>query len=424
MIIASIDIMNGKSVQLINGKEKVIERDNVFGLAKDFDKYGEVALIDLDAAMGKGDNKDLIHKLLRECDARVGGGIRTPEDAVEYISYGARKIIVGTMAFKDGKINHDFLSELVKRIGKTAIIIAVDSYDNRIAVNGWKNVTDMNLFDAVAETEKYCSEFLYTDINNEGTMKGIDTDTVRKLKDATTNKITVAGGVSTLEEIEMLASLGVDVQLGMALYTGGISLSDAFVKSLNWRGEKLIPVVTQDRAGRVLMHAYCSRESLKRTFETGRMTYFSRSRNELWTKGETSGNFQNVIKLRADCDRDTVLSVVEPEGVSCHLGTYTCFGDMDFKWHDLYDVITDRIKNPSESSYTAKLDRELLREKILEEAKEVVEAEERWHVIWELADVIYFLTVLMARNNVTIEDVMAELYRRRKDADYRTRRPA
>jgi phosphoribosyl-ATP pyrophosphohydrolase/phosphoribosyl-AMP cyclohydrolase len=216
-----------------------------------------------------------------------------------------------------------------------------------------------------------------------------------------------------MDEVRALAGLGVDVQLGMAFYTGRIGLDEGFVESLKWTGG-LIPTVTCDEAGRVLMLAYSSRESLLRTFQTGTMWYFSRSRNRLWMKGETSGHSQALMAVRADCDGDTILAVVRQEGPACHLGEPSCFGELRFGWHDLFAVVEDRLKNPVEGSYTATLSDRAVREKILEEAREVVEAEERDHVIWEAADVLYFLTVLMAREGVRIEDVMNELRRRRK----------
>jgi len=131
-------------------------------------------------------------------------------------------------------------------------------------------------------------------------------------------------------------------------------------------------------------------------------------------KGETSGHTQALLGVRADCDRDTILAVARPKGPACHLDEPSCFGEVRFGWHDLYAVVEDRLKNPVEGSYTATLTDRTVRDKILEEAREVVEAAERDHVIWEAADVLYFLTVLMAREGVHIEDVMNELRRRRK----------
>ena len=412
-MIASIDLMNGKAVQLRQGKEKVLERDDPLSLAREFDKYGEIAVIDLDAAMGRGNNLATIREILKLAECRVGGGIRSLERAKELISLGAERVIIGSKAFENDRINHPFLQQLVSTLGRRRIIIAVDALNGEIVTRGWKHRTGLSLFDVISEIEGYASEFLFTCVEREGMLEGTDMETVRRLASLTENKITVAGGVSSIEEIKDLAAMGLDVQLGMALYTGQISLAEAFIESLNWRDE-LLPTVAQHIDGQVLMLAYSSRESLRKTFETGRMWYFSRSRNTLWLKGETSGNAQELVRIRADCDRDALLAMVKQKGVACHTGAYSCFGDRKFTLQELYEVLKDRLENPRPESYTARLTDDMLKEKILEEAREVVEARDKGEKVWELADIAYFLTVFLARNGIEIDDVLFELRRRRR----------
>lgn len=414
MVISSIDIMQGKVVQLKQGREKMLERDDPVALAKKFDKYGEVAVIDLDAAMGKGENLSLIKNVLKHAECRVGGGIRSVERAKELVSLGAVKVIIGSQAFEHNQINHKFLQELTAQIGTPRIIIAVDALHGKIVTRGWKHQTNIPLLQAVKELEQYASEFLFTCVEREGTMKGADLTLVKELAQTTKKKITVAGGVASLEEVKELAGLGTDVQLGMAIYTGKISLTDAFIESLNWKKSDLLPTITQDDTGQVLMLAYSNKESLRKTFDSGKMTYFSRSRNSLWTKGETSGHFQQFIKMRADCDQDALLSTVKQTSAACHTGSYSCFGDQRFGLQQLYDVIEQRIRENNPKSYTATLNDELLREKLMEEAQEVINARTKDEIVWEAADVLYFLTVLLAKNGVSLNDVFAELARRRK----------
>ena len=363
MIIPSIDLMNGKAVQLRQGKEKVLERDNVLELALEFRKYGEIAVIDLGAAFGKGDNLELIKKICKIADCRVGGGIRTIEKANDLLKAGAKKIIVGTRA------NPEFLQKLPKE----RVIVAIDTKDDLVVNKGWTNNTKKTPQQVINELEDYCSEFLFTNINIEGTLEGCDFGLIKKLK--TGNKITVAGGIKTIEEIKKLEELGFNSQLGMALYTNKIDLSDAFISILNFgRNNRLIPTIVQDINKQVLMLAFSSKDSLIKTFKTGKATYYSRSRKKIWTKGETSGNFQEIIKVKYDCDRDALLFIVKQKGVACHQGAYSCFGDKEFSLDGLYEVILNRAKNQQKNSYTSNLlkNEELIKEKIEEEAEEIL----------------------------------------------------
>ena len=304
MIVPSIDLMDGKAVQLTQGKDKILERENLDELAKKFDQVGEIAVIDLDAAMKKGDNSEVIRQLCGGYDCRVGGGINNIDRAREVISWGAAKIIIGSKAFENDRINHEFLGDLAHSIGSERLIIAIDARNREIVTKAWTHNTSLQLFDVVKDLQQYSYEFLFTCVEKEGGMEGTDMPTIKALKKITRAKLTVAGGVTTMDEIRQLAAIGTDVQLGMAIYTGKMDLYEAFIESLNWKTE-LIPAITCDEFGQVLMLAYCNKEALYQAFETGNMTYFSRSRNKLWMNGETSGHVQRLIRLRADCDADT-----------------------------------------------------------------------------------------------------------------------
>jgi phosphoribosyl-ATP pyrophosphohydrolase/phosphoribosyl-AMP cyclohydrolase len=413
MVIASIDLMNSRAVQLRRGREKILERADVLALAEQFNKYGEIAVIDLDAAMNKGDNIEIVKRILKRAECRVGGGIRNLKRAQELISHGATKVIIGSKAFENDKINEDFLNELVNVIGRLRIIIAVDALNREIVTNAWTHKTHLALFDTISKLDKYCAEFLFTCVEREGTLEGTDLDALRTLKTLTDNKIVMAGGVHSIEEIKECAQLGFDVQLGMALYTGKIDLADAFIESLNWQTE-LVPTITQDIAGQVLMLAYSNKDSIKKTCATNKMWYFSRSRNKLWMKGETSHNVQEIVKLRADCDRDTILATVRQKGVACHLGSYSCFGDKIFSLNELYELIRDRTENPRPESYTATLNGNRLKEKIMEEAREIVVAKTKEELIWEIADLLYFITAALVKSDVELSDVINDLRRRRR----------
>jgi len=428
MVISSIDIQNGKVVQLKQGEELVLQRENSLELAAEFDRYGEVAVIDLDAAMGKGSNLEMIKPLLRKAECRVGGGIKTPQQAQELISLGARKIIVGSGAFRDPAkkgagiaggefaVNIPFLETMSKKIGRERLIVAVDARAEEIVVDGWKTPTGLNLVEAAKQVEPFAGELLFTCVEREGTMTGIDLAPARKLREAVSCQITVAGGVSALAEVEEIAALGCDVQLGMALYTGKINLADAFVVSLNWKkGGTLLPIIVQSTDGQVMMTGFTDKEALAETFKRGNVCFHSRTRNRLWMKGENSGNVLKLIRLRADCDRDALLAIAEPAGPVCHTGAWSCFAtNRDYTLQFLQGIIQERFRNPAPGSYTATLDDELVREKIMEEAKELCEAKAHDEIVWEAADLLYFATVLMTRAGVTVDEILDELDRRHK----------
>ncbi|MDD2716144.1 MAG: bifunctional phosphoribosyl-AMP cyclohydrolase/phosphoribosyl-ATP diphosphatase HisIE [Candidatus Wallbacteria bacterium] len=412
MIISSIDIMGGKAVQLKQGSELVLTRDNPLDLAADFNRFGEIAVIDLDAALGKGENEGLIREICNIADCRVGGGLDLVR-AKKMLTYGATKVIIGSNAFTDSSIAREFLAGFTSQICKDRVIIAIDSRAGRIVTKGWKHETGIPVESAITELEPFCSEFLFTCVEREGCLGGTDLELCNRLRNLTKNSLTVAGGVTTIDEARKISRFGADVQLGMALYTDRIKLPDAFAECLNWK-EPLLPAITCDESGQVLMQAFMNKESLLRTFETGEVCYFSRSRNSLWHKGETSGNIQKFLKIRTDCDRDSLLITVRQSGAACHQNSYSCFGDRRFSLYELYDVVRDRFENPKQGSYTSSLTAEMICEKILEEAQEVVEAKKRDEIIWEAADVLYFVTALLAKKGVSIDDVLHELRRRRR----------
>lgn len=432
MVISSIDLKGGHVVQLKNGKELVLQRDDADALISEFDKYGEVAVIDLDAAMGntnpKGDtvNTPLLKALLRKGNVRTGGGVRSVKRARELISLGAEKVIIGSSAWKKSPennsdvLNTEFLDELVAAVGKQRIIIGVDALNGKIAVKGWTETIDVPLIEGAKLAEKYCSELLFTCVEKEGCMQGTNLEMAKEFRAAVGCRVVVAGGVSSEDEIETLEKMHCDVQLGMALYTNKVSLKNAFTRCLDWQKTGgMIPVIAQDERSReVLMMGYANREALEKTFETGKLTFFSRSRNALWTKGETSGHFLDVVKLRADCDRDTILATVKPNGGACHTGSWTCFTsapDEKSTLERLYGTISERFANPKPGSYTATLDNKRVREKVEEEAEEICEADGKDEVVWEAADLLYFVSVLMYKEGVDWQDVYNELDKRHKE---------
>lgn len=408
MIIPSIDLMNGKAVQLRQGKEKVLEKEDIEKLAKEFGKYGELAVIDLDAAMGKGDNENVIREICKIARCRVGGGIRTIDKAKRMLALGAKKIIIGTAA------SEEFLSKLPK----DKVMLAIDAKNGKISQKGWTEEIDATPVDFVKRFDNLCSGYLYTIVENEGMMQGTKIDEIKKVRDITKNEVVAAGGISTVEEIVELEKINVSSQLGMSIYTGAIKLADAFIANLDFEKQNgLIPTIVQDiDTKQVLMLAYSNEESLYKTFESGLATYFSRSRQELWTKGLTSGHTQDFVTARYDCDKDSILFYVRQKGNACHLERYSCFESKEFCINDLYTLLLDRKKNLPEGSFTTKLfkDEFYLKRKIMEEAFESVNFEKGDGLEWEASDLTYFMLTFMAMHNVTPQDILSNLASRTK----------
>jgi phosphoribosylformimino-5-aminoimidazole carboxamide ribotide isomerase len=228
MLIPCIDLQNGRAVQLVHGRERKLAVDDVFGLLDRFGGYPLIHVIDLDAAMGKGSNARLVRDLCaaakkRKMRVRVGGGIRTVAQAVKIAGWGAEKIIVGSAAFKNGRINRTFLDRLTSRIGRKRIIIALDTEGGHILVRGWQEKLRLRPEEVIPTLEKYTSGFLCTYVDAEGTMRGTNLSWFRALRRATRHPITAAGGIRNRKEIRALARIRMDAAVGMALYTGKLS---------------------------------------------------------------------------------------------------------------------------------------------------------------------------------------------------------
>lgn len=409
MIIPSIDLMNGKAVQLKQGREKVLEREDVFELAKYYSRFGDIAVIDLDSAFGNGNsNEELIAKLCKIAPCRVGGGIRTVEKAKRLIANGAKKIIIGTAA------SEEFLSKLPK----DKVIVAIDAKNGKITTEGWTKELDKTPVDYIKRFDDLCSGYLYTVVEKEGMMQGCDINSIEEIRKSTEKEFVAAGGISTVDEIVKLNQKNISTQLGMCIYTGAVKLEEAFMTCLDFeKGNGLIPTIVQDvDTKQVLMLAYSNKESLQKSFESGLATYFSRSRNELWTKGLTSGNTQDLKTVRFDCDFDTLLFNVKQKGNACHLDKFSCFGDKEFSINALYEVLKSRKEKLPENSFTTKLfkDTFYLKRKIMEEAFEVVNFEQGDGLQWEVADLIYFILTFMVENNVTVQEIINNLASRAK----------
>ncbi len=226
MIIPCIDLMDGKVVQLVQGRDKALEGGTPDEMLARFAAFPEIQVIDLDAALGRGSNGAIVRYLAERAAVRAGGGVRTVERARSLIDGGARKVIVGTSAFSATGVNASFLESVAKEIGRERILIALDSKDGNIVVKGWREATQLTAEDVIGSLEPYCAGFLCTYVDKEGMLEGTNLDWYRRLRCATAHEITAAGGITTLDEIRDLQAIGVHAALGMAIYTGRLDLAE------------------------------------------------------------------------------------------------------------------------------------------------------------------------------------------------------
>ena len=227
MLIPSIDLQGGAVVQLVQGERLAIKHDDVFAWVRRFELFPKVQVIDLDAATGAGDNLALVCQIAASLSCRVGGGIRTIERARDVLAAGAQQIIAGSSLFKGGKPDLSFAKALADAVGTDRVIAAVDSRAGHVVIHGWKTSLPLTAVEAVQALEPYCGEFLYTHVDTEGLMRGTDMEAIRAVRQATTRRITAAGGITTEQEIDELNAIGVDAVVGMALYTGKLALPGA-----------------------------------------------------------------------------------------------------------------------------------------------------------------------------------------------------
>jgi phosphoribosylformimino-5-aminoimidazole carboxamide ribotide isomerase len=222
MLIPSIDLMGGKIVQLVQGEKKALEFDDFEYWIERFSVYPLVQLIDLDAAMGRGSNRDLVAMICKRLPCQTGGGIHDVARASELLAAGAKRVIFGSALLKDGTIN-TALAGAAETLGAEHLTFAIDSRKGKVAIQGWKESTAVDPKDMVRILDPYCTAFLYTHIDTEGTMTGFPIEIARELAALTKKKMIVAGGIRSRAEVDQLDAIGVDAVVGMAIYTGAMS---------------------------------------------------------------------------------------------------------------------------------------------------------------------------------------------------------
>jgi len=346
VIYPAIDIMGGRCVRLIQGRfdKETVYSDDPCMTAKQWEKMGAEYLhvVDLDGARtGEPVNLPLIIKIAAEVGIPVqtGGGIRTLKTIETVLKGGVKRVILGTSAVE----NRDFVKEALRNFGKEAIVVGIDAKDGMVATDGWVKTSGINAVEFAKEMHGLgVATIIYTDIARDGMLLGPNFSAIENMvKSLPDVDVIASGGVSCINDICRLKAIGASgTIIGKALYTGDIDLKEALeigkseidkidIKlpyELKFDQRGLIPAIVQDYfTNEVLMLAYMNHESLELTLKSGIAHYWSRSRNKLWKKGETSGHYQYVKSIHVDCDCDTLLLKVHQEGVACHTGNYSCF---------------------------------------------------------------------------------------------------
>jgi phosphoribosylformimino-5-aminoimidazole carboxamide ribotide isomerase len=225
MLIPAIDLKDGAVVQLVQGERLAIRDDDVTKWVTRFAHFPTVQVIDLDAAMGNGDNLPIVRRIAASLSCRVGGGIRSVDRAQDLLAAGAKAVIAGSALFRDGGPDLDFAARMADAVGIDRLIAAVDSRGGQVVVNGWKTALPITAAEAVRALEPYCGEFLFTYVDAEGLMQGTNISAILSVRETTARRFTAAGGITTQEEIDTLHSHAVDAVVGMAVYTGKLPIA-------------------------------------------------------------------------------------------------------------------------------------------------------------------------------------------------------
>lgn len=267
MILPSIDLMGGQAVQLVGGEAMAIEAGDPRPIAERFARVGEIAVIDLDAALGQGDNRALIEELVQLAPCRVGGGIRDRLAAERWLECGATRVILGTAA----------VPEVLSDLPRERVMAALDAKDGEVVVHGWKTRTGVQVEERLDLLKELVGGFLLTFVEREGRMVGMDLERVRSLVErAAPARVTVAGGIQDAGEVAAVDRIGADAQVGMALYTGRLDLGSVLAAMMG--GDAPWSMVAVDRNGAELGSGSVDQEGLANALDSGRFELGGSSR--------------------------------------------------------------------------------------------------------------------------------------------------
>ena len=425
-IIPTIDISKGRAV-LVNKGNVLTDNGDPFERAKELSINSDFQVADIDAAKGTGSNSEIIKQISNKYSCYVAGGIRSLDKANYFLSENAKRIVIGTSVFN---------TDLLEKIPSNRLILAFDIDDKfNLLFKGRTEPTTKNLFDVLEQNKKYLSAVTITFHNIEGTGKGIDIEKVKKIKQylidqKLESRLVVAGGISSVQEVKDLLDMDVCPQFGYALWKKLFTLGDIYSSIMNYDKLKkfqtdtqptLVPCIIIRNDGMPLSLTYTDKDGIKETVDSKELVIYSRSKNKRWKKGTESGNVQHLIQVSFNCDRTSLLYVVEGNNF-CSKDKVSCFnyrnpsrGGMEF----LEEIIKATFAENKEDAENFK--KKILENKkwlicrILEEVNELSGSNNDKHeeiLISTISDLIYYLTLYCVSSNIPVIDIYNELARR------------
>ncbi len=394
MFFPLIEVMDGQLVSFDPEAGATLESTAPLERAAELYRYGTIVVIDRDAAATTGDNRALITELCRRFDVIVGGGIRTINDADHYLRAGANKVILGVGADPD----------LKTRFPRQRILLALDQRPAPMGLEEWRIPSEFNPSEQTTDLRKSCSGILYG-------LDGTEPGNLVSLQSQVELPVFALGVVQSAQDILDLDRSEVDCLLDGSMRKT-IDPAEAFGSLLDFdAGSGLLPTIIQDRAGQVLGLFYSNRKAVAQSLRTGQATFWSFARGDVTVKESTQGQVLPLITSALDSRRRSLLYTVQSTGPVCHRGTYSCFGDRRFSLETLEEVLVSRQKKAGAGSYTRQIltSSQGVAEELVRQARELAEADSPAKVIWETADLLYFVLVNLTRHGIGLSAVMKEL---------------
>jgi phosphoribosyl-ATP pyrophosphohydrolase/phosphoribosyl-AMP cyclohydrolase len=388
--------LNISKIKSLYENQLKIDENFIINYAKRINYFGSVVVSNIES-----------HIILKgicdvaECDLMMNSPKLETIRAV--LRKGVKRVIIPEKEVED----------IGQKVSKNIIIVKITLRNKSLLDNNLNNLK-AELKEIINRVVPYCSELIIDYdkdlIIDESTVLAV----IDYISDFTNYPLTFLDAQNKFTEI--LEKKGINPFICSSEMFEENEMLKIFKSALDFQNlESLIPTIVQDEHNQVLILAFSSQDSLTQALIQKKGIYYSRSRKSIWIKGETSGNYQILNKVRYDCDQDALIFNVRQEGVACHLQRYSCFGNKEFALSDLYEIIQDRILNPVNDSYTSKIskDERLIIEKIKEESNEVINYTDDQNLSWEIADLFYFVMVLMAKKGIKLQDILNELWSRR-----------